>query len=156
MDSPIVSPSHVGRRTPQPRSSPKTRKQQHAAQQSDQPQPQPQPRGRRNRQRDAAAPAAPGVQLLPPHLASYRLQRRHERDYSGPGVLGAEDDEGSVEYKLRLRHPTPARFHQLVTRAHSAVQLAVCSAPQHSVHSAARAAGAGARAAGAREELVEG
>jgi hypothetical protein len=49
---------------------------------------------------------------LPPHLLRYKMN--HKYDFGGPSLLGVEDDEGRVEYKLRLKDPTPNRFHQLV------------------------------------------
>ncbi len=51
---------------------------------------------------------------LPPHLLRYKMN--HKYDFGGPSLLGVEDDEGRVEYKLRLKDPTPTRFQQLVRR----------------------------------------
>ena len=65
---------------------------------------------------------------LPPHLLRYGRQVRREGEYSGPGLLCAESEEGCVEYKLRLSTANPTRFQHLVsacacTRHHCGVLL---------------------------------
>lgn len=53
---------------------------------------------------------------LPPHLRHYGKSVRGDKLFSGPSLLAAESDEGSLEYKLRLSYTSPARFQQLVTQ----------------------------------------
>ena len=85
---------------------------------------------RRTRRRDPnptpAAPAArpcgsggggsgegeAGSLELPPHLANFGVRRKYEGQ--APSLLGIENDEGAVEFKLRLKDPLPQRFQQLV------------------------------------------
>ncbi|GAB4819226.1 hypothetical protein N2152v2_006272 [Parachlorella kessleri] len=57
----------------------------------------------------------PWMPELPPHLQRYKLNLKHDVS-SAHGLLGIEDDEGRIEYKLKLLEPTPSRFHQLVTQ----------------------------------------
>ncbi|KAK9865507.1 hypothetical protein WJX84_004097 [Apatococcus fuscideae] len=42
--------------------------------------------------------------------------RAQELEGDESGYIAAEDDEGNVEYKLRLKNPSPVRFQQLVTQ----------------------------------------
>ncbi|KAL4421140.1 hypothetical protein ABPG77_000775 [Micractinium sp. CCAP 211/92] len=88
--------------------------------------PRPRPRSQRRGPVDAALDSEEAAALeeqlgvapaeLPPHLQRYALQRRSAASFSGPGVLPGEVEAGSVEYKLRLIDPQPARFQQLVTQ----------------------------------------
>ena len=55
----------------------------------------------------------PWMPELPPHLQRYKLNLKHDVS-SHDGLLGIEDDEGCIEYKLKLLEPTPSRYHQLV------------------------------------------
>ena len=58
-------------------------------------------------------PAKPDL-TLSPHLLNYG-QRRSNKSCSGLSLLPQENDEGSIEYKLRIC-PGEGRFHQLVTQ----------------------------------------
>jgi GTPase len=55
---------------------------------------------------------------LPPHLKKYGLRKRLTTSFSGPSTfIPAENDEGDIEYKLRLSDSLgPTRFQQLVTQ----------------------------------------
>ncbi len=64
---------------------------------------------------------------LPPHLRHYGKSVRGDKLFSGPSLLAAESDEGSLEYKLRLSYASPARFQQLVTQLkYRIAEVCVC------------------------------
>ncbi|KAK9815416.1 hypothetical protein WJX72_003287 [[Myrmecia] bisecta] len=62
------------------------------------------------------------VAVAPPLVTRKQNGRGGTRSIDGEqripelALLGAENDEGNVEYKLRLKDPTPLRFQQLVTQ----------------------------------------
>lgn len=51
---------------------------------------------------------------LPKHLLRYGVRVRSNEN--GPSILLPENEEGSIEYKLRLTNNNPLRFQQLVTQ----------------------------------------
>ncbi len=61
---------------------------------------------------EPGAKSARNQQLREEQLAALRL-KREPRDHS-VASLGQEDEEGNVEYKLRIKDPHPVRLQQLV------------------------------------------
>lgn len=61
---------------------------------------------------EPGAKSARNQQLREEQLAALRL-KREPRDHS-VACLGQEDEEGNVEYKLRIKDPHPVRLQQLV------------------------------------------